>query len=122
LRNVYLGLALLFLAGIVVQFFLAGLGVFGAESFEAHRTFGYALQGSAIVLLVLALVGRLGSRLVWPSALLVLLVIVQGLLIAAKDSAPSVAALHVVNALAIAGVVVLVVQRAWRDRTAGRMP
>ena len=114
LRNAYLGLALLFLVGLVVQFFLAGLGVFDAESFEAHRTLGFVLQAIAILLLVLALVGRLGSSLVRPSALLAVLAIAQSFFIAAEDSAPYVAALHVVNALAIAVVGALVVHRAWR--------
>ncbi len=34
--------AYLFLLGIVVQFFLAGLGTLGGEDLEAHRGFGYS--------------------------------------------------------------------------------
>jgi hypothetical protein len=36
-RQAYLGLGILFNVGVVVQFFLAGLGIFGAESFAAHK-------------------------------------------------------------------------------------
>ena len=39
----YRGLAWLFLAGAVLQFFLAGLGVFGAASFGPHQTVGKLL-------------------------------------------------------------------------------
>jgi hypothetical protein len=33
----YVVIAVLFILSVFVQFFLAGLGVFGAESFEAHH-------------------------------------------------------------------------------------
>ena len=115
MRGSFRWLTVLFLVALVVQFFLAGLGVFGAESFEAHRTLGYALQGGAIILLLLALVGRLGRSVVWPIALLVVLAIVQSLLAAAKDDARYLAALHVVNALAIVVLAQLVAYRAWRQ-------
>ena len=115
MRGSFRWLAVLFLVALVVQFFLAGLGVFGAESFEAHRTLGYALQGGAILLLLLALVGRLGRSVIWPTALLVVLAIVQSLLAAAKDDARYLAALHVVNALAIVVLAQLVAYRAWRQ-------
>ena len=64
----YHGLALLIAIGIVVQVFLAGLGVFGAESFKAHESFGWMLHTAAIVVFVLALLGpRTGRRSGWAS-------------------------------------------------------
>jgi hypothetical protein len=38
----YVVIAALFVLSVFVQFFLAGLGVFGAESFEAHKDFAGA--------------------------------------------------------------------------------
>ncbi len=57
-----------------------------------------------LLLLVLALAGRLGSRLIGLSALLVVLTVVQVMLPSLRFSLPFVAALHVVNALALLGV------------------
>ena len=44
----------LFLVGEVLQFFLAGLGVFGAASFSPHRTGGTLLGIVPLILLILA--------------------------------------------------------------------
>ena len=41
-----------------VQFFLAGLGVFGAESFEAHKDFAGGFHLFALLLVILALLVR----------------------------------------------------------------
>jgi hypothetical protein len=47
------GMAALAWAGLVVlQVFFAGLGIFGAESFETHRTFGNVLHPLTAVLLM----------------------------------------------------------------------
>jgi hypothetical protein len=35
-RKIYVGLAWVFVVAVGVQFFLAGLGVLGGESIEAH--------------------------------------------------------------------------------------
>ena len=51
-------LALLFLAGAVVQFFLAGLGVFGETSYDAHKIWGGVLTVVSLVVLILAIAGR----------------------------------------------------------------
>ena len=49
----YHWLALLIAVGIVVQVFLAGLGIFGAESFDAHEEFGGILHGLTILVFLL---------------------------------------------------------------------
>ena len=64
-------LALFLLAG-AVQIFLAGYGAFHG-GFGAHRTLGFAMSGIALVILVLALLGRVGGRDIGLSALLFLL-------------------------------------------------
>jgi heme A synthase len=96
------GLALLFLALVVVQFFLAGLGAFGAESYGAHRGLGDALGLVGLVLLILAAVGR--REALQASAVLFVLLIVQAILGGAGDDLGVLGGLHPVNALAILGV------------------
>jgi hypothetical protein len=101
---VHQGLAWVVLAGLLLQFYWAGMALFGATSFEFHRTWGYLLAIPILLLLVLAFAGRLGRRLIGLSALLVVLTVVQVMLPSLRFSLPFVAALHVVNSLALLGV------------------
>jgi uncharacterized protein DUF6220 len=95
-------LALLFLAGAVVQFFLAGLGVFGGTSFDAHRIWGDALTVISLVLVIMAFVSR--REALQASAVLLGLMIVQNLLAAVGTDVPVLGALHPVVGLAVLGV------------------
>jgi hypothetical protein len=104
LSQIHQGLAWIFLAGLLLQFYLAGAAMFGVGSFEPHRRLGSALTMLAILFLVLALVGRLGRKLIGLSILLVFLTIVQMMLPSLRGTAPWIAALHSVNALALMGI------------------
>lgn len=95
------GLAWVILAAVIAQFFFAGLGIFRASSFQAHRTTGSLIMLASLLLLVLALAGWLGKVRIGLSALLLVLTIVQSLLVRGPSL---VAALHPVNALLIMGV------------------
>ena len=125
-RLAFIGVAWLFLACVVVQVFLAGLGVFaGAQNFSLHREFGYVFGWLTLVLLLLALAGRLGRRWVGLSALLLVLFALQSVFVALREIAPAVAALHPVNALAIFGVALHVAMRSRvlaADRSAAAEP
>src|SRR5690606_23411639 len=91
-----------FLACVAIQVFLAGLGVFaGAANFATHRDFGYLFGWLTLVLLVLALAGRLGRAWINWSAVLLVLFALQSVFVAVRSSLPEVAALHPVNAIAI---------------------
>jgi hypothetical protein len=115
ISRVYAGLALVAMAAVVLQFFLAGVGIFGAGSIQAHRVIGYIVTLAAVLLLLLALVGQMGRPRIMFSAVLLLLLIVQIALIESKQ--PWVEALHPLNALAILGVTA---QLAMRSRSALR--
>src|SRR5215467_8212471 len=104
ISQIHQGLARIFLAGLLLQFYLAGAAMFGAASFEPHRMLGYALTMLAILFPVLALVGRLGGKLIGLSMLLVFLTIVQIMLPSLRGNASLIAALHPVNALALMGI------------------
>jgi hypothetical protein len=97
-------LARIFLAGLLLQFYLASTAMFGAGSFQPHRMLGGALTALVLLFPVLALAGRLGRQLIGLSLLLVVLAIVQMMLPSLRSAAPWIAALHPVNALALMGI------------------
>jgi len=94
-------LALLFLAGAVVQFFLAGLGVFGETSYDAHKIWGGVLTVVSLVVLILAFAGR--REALQASAILFVLMIVQNILGGSGFDAPILGAFHPVVGLAVLG-------------------
>jgi hypothetical protein len=106
LTRIYGWLAMLFAGCVVLQVFFAGLGIFGAESFDLHKSFGNALHGITAVLLILAILGPANRRDIGMAVVLVVLTTIQITLVSAKGSAPGLAALHPVLALAVLGLAV----------------
>lgn len=92
----------IFLA-VIVQFFLAGLGVFAdARTFQIHAYVGYSLFFVMLIVLVVAFAARLPWRAIGLTAVLPALVFLQSVLIqVGRTGLPVVAALHPVNGLAI---------------------
>jgi uncharacterized protein DUF6220 len=106
-----------FVACVVVQIFLAGLGVFSdPRSFITHREFGYVFGVLTLVLLVLALAGREPRAVTGLSVLLLVLFALQSVFIALRASAPEVAALHPLNGFLILLVAVVVTRASWALR------
>jgi hypothetical protein len=92
-------LALLIVAAVAAQFFLAAAGAFGAISYSAHETVGYTLAAAALVAVLVALVGR-RQRL--ASLLLVVALAVQVALGSLGTSSSSwFGAFHGLNALLV---------------------
>lgn len=119
IRRAHLVVAWAFVAGVVVQVFLAGLGVFDSpERFEVHATWGYTLELLPIVLLVLALIGRLGRRQVVYPIVIFAMFMLQSILVALRTDMPMVAALHPVNGFGILLVGILMAREAWIARDA----
>jgi hypothetical protein len=104
ISQIHQALAWLFLAGLLVQFYLAGAPMFGVTSFQPHRMLGTALEVLAILLAVLSLIGNVGRRLRGLSILLLCLALVQGMLPSVRGTVSWLAALHSVNALALVGI------------------
>jgi hypothetical protein len=120
-RTVHLVLASLLVGGLLVQIFLAGLGVFaGASNFATHRDVGYVLQAAPFFMAIAAWVGRLGRREILLAASIFVLFFVQSFLVLARDGAPTVAALHPVNGFLITWLAVGIARDAWTRRSAGR--
>jgi hypothetical protein len=113
--------AWIFVATIVIQVFLIGLGLFDDPKFqETHRDFGYTGVGlAAIALLIVALVARPGRRLLGAVVVLFVLYIVQTSLPELRDSFPAVAAIHPVLAM---GIFVLALQVARTATALARAP
>ena len=118
----YAGLALLIAVGVVVQVFLAGLGVFGAESFDAHEGFGWMLHTAAIVVFLLALLGPRTGRAIGLSFGLLVLMTVQIMLVGARDDTPWVAAFHPTLALFVLGLAINIGLPAISRRRAASAP
>ena len=98
----YRGLMWLFTAGVVVQVFLAGLGVFGGkDDFGLHLTWAIVLFVMAVLSPLLAIAGRLGRRVTGLSFLVLVLFFLQSVFVQLRTDMPYLAALHPVNALAI---------------------
>lgn len=103
-----------FVACAVVQVFLAGLGVFDdPKAFITHREFGYLFGWLTLVVLVLALAGRLPRRVTGLSVLLLVLFALQSVLVAVRADMPAIAALHPLNGFAILGVGVMTARSSW---------
>jgi hypothetical protein len=124
LRRAFPLVAWLFVGCILVQFFLVGMAVFEVELFAGlHGDFAY-LYGWLTPILVL-LAARAGSphALRLAGALLVLFAI-QTFLPMLADVAPSVAALHALNALVVGWLALQLAQTASKlpgaDGTARR--
>lgn len=116
-RIIYRYLTAIFLADVLLQFFLAGAGVFSAgpgaaardsTALDPHRTNGGVVMLLALLLLIAALAARNGR---WKLALpLFLLALLQPVLAIAGAAG----GLHVLGAVAILGLASLLTFRAWR--------
>jgi Family of unknown function (DUF6220) len=111
-RVVFFGFAVIYLVGVVAQFFLAGLALFGSTSYDAHQALGYVLGIVAVVLLAIAFFTKLPRSLTGLSITLLVLNVIQIALLQADIA--EIEALHVVNALAIAFVANMLVHRSRR--------
>jgi mercuric ion transport protein len=119
LRTALAGVSALFAALILVQVFLAGLGVFDdPASFITHRNFGYLIGWLTLVLVVLAVAGRAGRRLVGLAVLSLAQMALQSVFVLVRDDLPAVAALHPVNGVLLLLVVVALARGAWQTRDA----
>jgi hypothetical protein len=116
-RTAHLVVALLLVAGLATQIFLAGLGVFrSAETFATHRDFGYMLELLPLVLLALGLVAGLGRRMALLAAGIFGLFLLQSVFVNLRETAPEIAALHPVNGFLITLLAIVLARDAWIAR------
>jgi hypothetical protein len=121
--TVYAYLSALFFAGVLVQVFLAGVGVFGinalkvanASSFNAHRAWGFVLMLTSLVLLIIALIAWQSARTMISAFVLALLtVIAQNVLAALGDSNKWFGGLHALDGMLILLLSLWIAILGWR--------
>ena len=118
-RTLHLVVAWAFVAGLVIQVWLAGRGVFESPAmFENQRSVGYTLSLFTIVLLVLGLLGGMGRRVALLAVAIFVLFILQSVFVVMRDSTPAVAALHPVNGFLILFLAIVLSRESWMMRTA----
>jgi hypothetical protein len=100
----------------VVQFYTAGLAVFGVTSFAAHQRGGWLAQLLGLMTVILLLVARVPYKVSRLAILVFVLTILQPVLaFAVRQSLPALSALHPVNGIAILAVCILL-ERRLRNR------
>jgi hypothetical protein len=127
--GVYGYLAAFFVLGVLLQVFLAGVGVFGinatkvanATSLNLHREWGSVLMVISLVLLILALIAWASRGTVIGTFVLAVLVIVaQSGLAALGDSNKWFGGLHALDGMVILLLSLWLAITAWRRRKAAR--
>ena len=114
-RPIHLIVACLLVIGLLVQVFLAGMGVFDSSSaFATHRDFGYTLTLLPVVLIVTSLVGGFARMQAIAGAVMFGQFILQSVLVLQREAVPAIAALHPVNGFLILLIAVWLARDAWR--------
>ena len=127
LQKLHGGLAHLFAGLIVLQFFLAGWGAFTTvhnkkfndNNFGPHGLVGTLLVLIALVIALMAVIGRWSPTATKLSGALFGLMIVQFILgVSGAGTSPVLGGLHAVNALLVTAVTYLLVRNARRPAQA----
>jgi len=115
-RRAFAVLAWVFLGGVILQVFLAGLGAFKVTDWTTHAGFGWLLGSVPLfVLLPVSLVAGLSTRTRWLTLALVVAAAIQPELARARTDSPVIAALHPVNAMLVFWLAWLVARASLRD-------
>jgi hypothetical protein len=114
-RWVFLAMVWIYVAGILFQVFLAGIGLFGtAKDFAPHVGLGWILHLVPVLLLIAGAVARVGRRLLWWTTALLVVQFIQPIFALARNDVPLVAAFHPVLALVVFWLALTVGIRAWQ--------
>lgn len=100
-RWIYFVMSWLFVAGVVVQVFLAGMAVVALRgTWNNHISIGHTLAGPLLLMLISQYLGKLPGKLKWTTWGLFLVYALQAdVVIFMRASFPPVSALHPVLAL-----------------------
>ena len=107
--------SMLFLLGVVLQFFFAGLALLGGEDWEMHRGFGWsALTLTPVLILVVAYLAKVGRVTLFLSVALVVLAVIQPFWVSEFEG-EFLGSMHVLGALVIFTLAHHVALRAMRE-------
>ena len=99
-------------AAIVVQFYLAGYGVFGSSGFGPHPAVGDLIGIAILVGIGLAFAARVPWRVTGINSALFVLMLIQVVL--AHTGVAGISAFHVVNGVLIFIVTLYLTREAWK--------
>lgn len=102
-RRVLVGLTWLYVLGVAIQFWLAGIGLpeLGGESMEAHEAFGYsALHLTPILFIILAVVAKAPRTTIVLTVAFAVVAFLQPIW-AAEFQGEFLASLHILGALVV---------------------
>ncbi len=129
-RSLYRAWTVVLGALVVLQFALAGYGAFSIDekigddratlthlqfdnAWSYHAGFGFAVLLGGLLLVVFALVGRVGRTWTLLTIGLLALLVVQVVLAEAGANAPFIGALHAFNGVVIFAVTAFIARGAW---------
>jgi hypothetical protein len=116
-RILFIATSWLLVAGLIVQVFLAGLGVFDSpERFELHASFGFTLTALPLIMLLSGLAGAVARRFVGLAGLMFGLFFLQSILVSLRGENAAIAALHPLNGFLILFVSITVARGALAMR------
>jgi hypothetical protein len=134
MANAFKYLTSVLFTAVVVQFALAGYGVFYAEhkadkhqpvtkaafdhGFDAHVVLGSVLLAIMLLLVIVAAAGRLGATALKFSIALLIAGILQMIFADIGRNVPALGVLHALNGLAIYAAAGLLAHRTWTTRPA----
>jgi uncharacterized protein DUF6220 len=120
----YAAFAWLFLGGVIIQVFLAGMALFGLSDWTNHGSLGWTLPLLALFLPLLGFVTGVRGRTLGLAILLTVAAVMQPELALARHENPVVAALHPVNAMLVFWLAFVVARASLRElrRTDSRAP
>jgi len=114
-RYVYAGLAWAFVAGILVQVFFIGIGLFvQPTNFDLHINFGWLLHPAPVLILAASALARAGGRQILMAAGLAVAFFFIPIMAAVRADLPWVAVFHPVSAILGFGLALLVARGATR--------
>lgn len=115
-RIAYVASLILFLGGLAFQVYLVGQALFvDQRDWADHMGAGWLVaHGLPLPILVTALLSRLDRRRWVVLAALLVSAAAQPFLAASRESSPSIAVLHPLNAMLLVGLTVWLIVDGWR--------
>jgi hypothetical protein len=120
-RPAYTGLLWLIVLGATVMFFLAGLGLseLGGKSIDPHAALGSFLVIPVVLLLLVAIIGKVGKPYIIAAVALLVVLLLQSVWIHATDEG-IVKAIHPLGGLVFFGIAIETAHRITRETKAAR--
>jgi Family of unknown function (DUF6220) len=114
-KRILVIVSMLFLLGVVLQFFFAGLALLGGEDWDLHKAFGWsALMLTPVLILVVAYLAKGGRVMLFLCLALVVVSLIQPFWVSEfRDE--FLGSMHVLGALVIFTLAHHVSQRAMRE-------